>query len=705
VSGAQVRLTGGGQSLVLDVANGVPSLIWWGEDIGEADARVAAALAPRAVPHGMLDGGEALDLSPTAARGFTGFPALEIRRGDGTFLADPRLVTVEATPHDARLTLEDVRAGLRLVLTLALDPATGVAAFASRLENTGATVLGVDWLAAIALPLDHDEALLFDGRWAAEMTPVRARIATGAWIKDNRTGRTSHHAPPFAVVGQPGFDEDHGEVMGLHLAWSGSSRVILERLRDGRLQVQAGELFLPGEMNLEPGEAYETPTLYAARDAAGLNGLSARLHPFVRQTILGGRLAARPRPVTFNTWEAVYFRHDLETLKDLAAQAAALGVERFVLDDGWFVGRDDDTTSLGDWRADPLKYPQGLTPLIDHVRSLGMAFGLWVEPEMANRRSALLEAHPDWVLGDEGRAQPLGRGQYVLDLSRPEVAEAIFAQLDALLSAHPIAYLKWDMNRDLTHPASRGRPAVHAQTRAVYALIDRLRAAHPAVEIESCASGGGRADYEILKRSERIWTSDNNDPTVRQKLHRTFSIFFPPEVMGAHVAAATNPITGARSGMTLRAATALFGHMGVEADVRTFSEAERATLARMIALHKSHRARLHGGRLVRLSHPEPGLAALMAVDPEGALVSAVQLDLPRTASPAPLRLAGLEEAASWRVRLLNPSPRPEASMKRAPALADGAESLVPGRVLAQAGLPLPVLPVGGVALFALERVG
>ena len=497
-------------------------------------------------------------------------------------------------------------------------PLLGAAAFRSRLVTTGTDALTIDWMAPAALPMAHDEVLLFDGRWAKEFQTVRQRLATGLLVKENRTGRTSHHAPPFAVVGSPGFGEHTGETVGLHLAWSGNHRLLVERLRDGRIQAQAGELFLPGEMVLAPGEAYETPTLYAARSWAPARTASPdRFHPFVRDRILAGRLKDKPRPVNFNSWEAVYFRHDLEELKALADRAAEVGAERFVLDDGWFLGRNDDTTSLGDRRADAGNTPMVLGPLIDHVRGLGLEFGLWVEPEMANADSGLLRAHPDWTLHAEGRVQPLGRGQYVLDLTRPEVADNIFAQLDALLAAHPIGSLKWDMNRDLTHAASAGRPAVHAQTLAVYALIDRVRAAHPGVEIESCAPGGGRADYEILKRTDRIWTSDCNDPIERQTIQRGFSIFFPPEVMGSHVAATVNCWTGRRTSLDLRALTALFGHMGIEADVRDFSQAERARLADAIALYKRFRPLLHGGRTLRLDLADPGAVAMMVVGATG----------------------------------------------------------------------------------------
>jgi alpha-galactosidase len=405
--------------------------------------------------------------------------------------------------------------------------------------------------------------------------------------------------------------------------------------------------------------------------------------------------------VHFNTWEAVYFRHDLAELKALADLAAEVGAERFILDDGWFKGRNDDTTSLGDWIPDADKYPEGLNPLIDHVRGLGLEFGLWVEPEMANLDSDLVRAHPDWLLHVEDRAQPVGRGQYVLDLTRPEVADHLFVRLDALLAQHDIAYLKWDMNRDLTHAASRGRPASRRQTLAVYALIDRLRAAHPDVEIESCASGGGRADFEILKRTDRVWTSDCNDPVERQTIQQGFSIFFPPEVMGAHVGPAASHTTARRTSLMLRAYTALFGHMGIEADVRDFRDKDRARLAEAIALHKRLRPVLHGGRVLRQDVVDPGAVALLVATEDFALASYAQLETSPHATLAPLRLTGLDAAATYEVTLLNPRPAPP--NRFTPDLVKGEAIRTTGALIEALGLPLPVLRAGEIAVFQLAR--
>ncbi|MCR5879262.1 alpha-galactosidase [Phenylobacterium sp. J367] len=694
---------GGGQTLLVGLRNGRPHFDYWGAAL-PAGARetLDARLLERAIPHGMLDGGERLDLLPESGHGFMATPALKVSRAHGGFVTQMAVQAAHVADDACQIRLADAAAGVEVLCEIRLDPATGVASFQLELRNAGLDALRVDWASPVAFPSLGDEILAFGGRWAREFAGRRLRLPSGLWASEARTGRTSHHSPPFLVIGEPGFGEHHGQVLAVHLAWSGDHRLFAERLRDGRIQVQAGELFWPGEVVLAPGEAYRSPIVYAAKSDVGLNGLSARLHAFVRGTVLGGRLTGRPRPVHFNTWEAVYFRHDEDELKRLAEAAASVGAERFVLDDGWFKGRDDDTTSLGDWTPDPGKYPQGLGPLVAHVRGLGLEFGLWVEPEMANACSDLLHNHPDWILGEPGRDQPLGRGQYVLDLTRPEVSAAIFSALDRLLREHPIAYLKWDMNRDLTHPVSGGFAASRNQVLAVYALMDRVRAAHPGVEIESCASGGGRADYEVLKRTDRIWTSDCNDPLERQSIQQAFSIFFPPEVMGAHVGPADSHTTARRASIELRTLTALFGHMGIEADVRRFAPAELEVLRTAIALHKRFRPLLHGGRLVRQTPPDPGAVSFAVLGEGEALASLAQLATPETAAAAPLRLKGLDHEMIYTVRLLNPPGRPEAAMKHAPALVRGEAIRAAGRLIAELGLPAPILRAGEIAVYHLE---
>jgi alpha-galactosidase len=475
----------------------------------------------------------------------------------------------------------------------------------------------------------------------------------------------------------------------VHLGWSGNHRLAVESFKDGRALVMAEGLLLPGEVRLAPGESLASPVLYAAVSTLGLNGLSQALHRHLRARPEHARLRARPRPVHYNSWEAVYFDYDPAVMIDLATRAAALGIERFVLDDGWFKGRRSDRAGLGDWRVDRGVYPDGLAPLIAHVRGLGMEFGLWVEPEMVNPDSDLYRAHPEWVLATPPAPQLDFRHQLVLDFGRAEVRAHLFAAIDALLTEHPIGYLKWDMNRDLSHPGGADCCAgARAHVLGVYAVLDRLRAAHPAVEIESCASGGGRADYGILARTDRIWTSDSNDALDRVSIQRGFSHFFPPELMGAHVGPAVCHITGRRLSIGLRVATALIGHMGVECDLRALETQEAADLAAGIALYKAERALLHSGELVRLDSPA-GTSGVMIIDPAGetALLAWTVLTEAGTSMGARLRLAGLEAAACYEPRLLWP-PRLRAELP-----------VASGEALCRIGLDLPRLrPETGVII-------
>ena len=307
--------------------------------------------------------------------------------------------------------------------------------------------------------------------------------------------------------------------------------------------IGGGELLLPGEVRLANGESYSTPWVYVAAADDGLDGLAATWHAHQRS------LPTHPahQPVVLNVWEAVYFDHDLDRLTAIADRAARIGVERFVLDDGWFAGRRDDSLGLGDWRVDPAVWPEGLTPLVEHVHGLGMQFGLWFEPEMVNPDSDLFREHPDWVLSAGDRMPLLQRHQLVLDLSRTEVREHVFEQISAVLSAYPIDAVKWDHNRDLLEAGSAalaGAPVVHRQTAGFYALLDALREAHPGIDWESCASGGGRVDLGVLERVQRVWASDMTDALARQQIQRWTTQLVAPEYVGAHVSSPTSHTTG-----------------------------------------------------------------------------------------------------------------------------------------------------------------
>ncbi|RME16215.1 MAG: alpha-galactosidase, partial [Alphaproteobacteria bacterium] len=425
---------------------------------------------------------------------------------------------------------------------------------------------------------------------------------------------------------------------------------------------------------------FETAPLYATFSPEGLNGCAVAFQRHLRRRILRLPEPARPRPVHYNCWEAVYFDHDLDELKDIATRAAALGAERFVLDDGWFKGRSDDTRALGDWEVDREKYPAGLTPLIDHVKGLGMSFGLWFEPEMVNRESDLYRAHPDWALGPEGQIE--GRGQRVLDMAREEVRDYLFERIGALLSAHDIDYIKWDHNRVLPMPDA-------AQTRGTYALLDRLRAAFPGVEIESCASGGGRIDFGILSRTHRVWLSDSNDALERLRIQHEAALFLPAAVTGSHVGPRRCHTSGRVLDIRFRAWVAAQRHMGFEMDPRELTEDEATVLREVTDWWKRNRDWMMAADILRLDSDDPAVIAEEQLAADGArfVVFAGKATASAQIAPRPLRLCGLAPEARYRVSLRGRAEAPALS-RGAPALKAGPLELS-GRVLMSHGLSLP----------------
>ena len=401
-----------------------------------------------------------------------------------------------------------------------------------------------------------------------------------------------------------------------------------------------------------------------------------------------------------------------QTLKDLANRASSLGAERFVLDDGWFIGRDDDTAGLGDWYVDKKYYPQGLTPLIDHVTSQGLEFGLWFEPEMVNPDSDLFRAHPDWVLGTPPNPQVGFRHQLVLDLSRQAVFDYLFERIDSLLTEYNISYIKWDMNRDINHPGdANGKPAIHKQTLAFYRLVAKLKLAHPTVEIESCASGGGRADYGVLAHTDRIWTSDSNDSLERLKIQKGFSYFFPSELMGSHVGPRDCHITHRNINMAMRASVVLFGHMGMEMDLRELTDTETTELKAMVALYKKHRHLVHSGELFRLELPQymHGLG-IVAEDKSEALFSYSLIACSSASLPDQFHFAGLEKQALYQLDIIWPIKSgdrwPKASVFNFKThLPDVDGKQFSGEVLMQLGMQLPLLTPQSSLIFHLSKVG
>jgi len=688
-----------------------PSLLYWGPALGKnVSGDEIARLALRQGMHGVADVALPLSLAMEAGLGHPMVQGLAAHRAGKDWGSLFRVAKVEPLPNGARLICRDEQTRLGLEYRIDFDPETGVLRIASTLTNYGATQLDLNDMATacLELPQSMTDVIGFTGRWTQEFGRERIARMSGSYVRENRSGRTSHFSYPALLLATADTNESAGEVYGLHLAWSGNHRLRVDTLTDGRVVASLGALLFPGEIRLAPGESYASPEIVGAYSAQGFSALSRKFHDHVRTKLLRAEMRAKPRPVHYNTWEAVYFDHDTERLKELATKAAALGVERFVLDDGWFGARRNDLAGLGDWVVSDDVYPEGLGPLVDHVTALGMEMGIWFEPEMVNPDSDLFRAHPDWVLGAEGVDQIPFRTQYVLDISRPEVADYLFERIDAVLRDHDIRYIKWDMNRDLSHPGGvDGGVRAVAQVHALYALLDRVRAAHPHVEIESCSSGGARADMGVLAHSDRVWTSDSNDALDRQNIQRGASFFLPPEILGCHVGPAHCHVTGRRISMAMRAATALTGHMGLELNLLTEREADLVQLKSAIALHKQHRQLLHDSDIYRLDTAPHHLASgVVARDKSEALFSFSYMWGDQHVLPGRLQFAGLDPARNYHLTLI----WPEAwQAVKAPSLIEkldlgGAGAVFSGAALMQAGMQLPHAQPETCLLFHLKAV-
>ncbi|MGR5063239.1 alpha-galactosidase [Photobacterium sp. DNB22_13_2] len=679
----------------------IPEIIHWGNKVAAIDEDLFLA-TERPVSQARLDVDVPLTVCPELGAGHFNAPGLEGNRQGSDFAPVFTMENYHCDGQKVVFELVDNVALLQLNVEFELDVSSDVLRQKLTIKNLGDEAYSLDKLACtLPVPYHANELMTFRGRWCQEFQTHRVAFEHGGFVQENRRGRTSHENFPGLFAGAKGFTEQSGQVWGFHFAWSGNHRMRADVRSDGRRFIQASELLFSGEVALAPHESYSTPELYATYSSAGLNGISERFHRYVRENILAFT-PEQARPVHLNTWEGIYFDHDPDYIMQMASEAALMGVERFIIDDGWFIGRDGEKAALGDWYLDETKYPNGLEPVIQHVIDRGMEFGLWVEPEMVSQDSLLYRAHPDWVLGVEGYQQPSGRWQYVLDLQNTDCFDYLFNRLDDLLSRYQISYLKWDMNRELVQPAHEGKPAVRGQTQAFYALLDQLRSKHPKVEIESCSSGGGRIDFEVLKRTHRFWASDCNDALERQTIQRGMSYFFPPEVMGAHIGPAECHSTNRKHNINLRGVTALQGHMGVELDPVKVGEEEKAAFARYIELHKSFRSLLHNGRAFRIDPADERQYIYGVEHQDEMLITVCQRAMPTHALPAPLRLNCLDPEAMYSVKIVEMPQTSFQLMKHRPAWL-GKTLHLRGDNLMEIGLILPILDPESALILHLQK--
>jgi alpha-galactosidase len=674
------RLDGPSQTLAFGSLGGrCPAVIYWGAPLPlEEDLAALAGATQPDVTGGMLDALPDLSICPEASRSFAGQAGVVLRASDGTpVLPKLTLSDVEQDKDQLRFTCTDSAQGLTYIAQIALDVSTQMLTLTASVISE--TAIHLQWLAAPVLPAPQtaSEMIDFAGRWCGEFQEQRTPWSAGIRQRESRTGRSGHENFPALIVPSTGTANTHGEAYAFHYGWSGGHKMIAEELPDGRRQIQFGNA---SDTELAPATRFDTAPLYATFSAGGLNGCATAFQRHLRDRIITWAKPDAPRPVHYNCWEAVYFDHDVAKLQDIATRAAALGAERFVLDDGWFDKRDDDTTSLGDWTVDPRKYPQGLGPLIEHVHAKGMSFGIWFEPEMVNPDSDLYRAHPDWALGDTD--QTLGRQQMVLNMALPAVREHLFDAIAAILTAYPIDYIKWDHNRVLPTPDA-------AQTRGTYALLARLRAAFPQVEIESCASGGGRIDFGVLEHTQRVWLSDSNDALERLKIQHNAALFLPLAVTGSHVGPRKCHTSGRTLDIELRAWVAAQRHMGFEMDPRELDTREEEVLRDVTAWWKANRDWTVRADILRLDAADPAVIAEQQLAEDGSrfVVFAGQTTPSTQIAPRPLRLTRLDPTARYQISLRNRAAASHLSRSKH-ILKDGPVTLS-GSALMQSGVTLP----------------
>ncbi|MFT3944423.1 MAG: alpha-galactosidase [Ancrocorticia sp.] len=670
---ADLHLRAGGTSVIIHIAEDtVPQVLYWGPDLGilsEQDLKEFAAAQVPTLVSGTADIAPILSLVPSQSEGWLGTPGLVgSRAGRSQFSAfRPQSVDVTAigdggtgasgTGGDgvggsggdvvvgkngtrADIHCYDDEAGLVLSIRLELT-GSGVLRARASVTNDAQDGYALESL-FLALPTPAAETQVLDqtGRHLRERDIQTHEFTIGEHTRTTRIAR-GHAESTIHGTCEPGAGWQDGLVHYIHVAWSGNTKTIAERDILGFQGLLGGEMLYPGEITLDHGESYTGPWVVGTW-GNGLDAAAGRIHDYLRG------LPSHPRsvrPVTLNAWEAVYFDHSLERLLPLVDAAADIGVERFVLDDGWFGSRRDDTSGLGDWVVSADVWPDGLHPLADAVHARGMQFGLWVEPEMINMDSETARAHPEWVLSPVSHLPREARQQQVIDLTNPEAFEHVLGQLLTVLDEHHIDYLKWDFNRDLYEAESQvtGLPAYHQQTLATYALMDAILAVHPSLEIESCAGGGGRIDLEMMTRTVRVWASDCIDPLERKLIEAGTSLLLPPELVGSHVASTTSHTTGRTLGLSLRASTALFSHMGIEWDLTQASAQDREELAAWVALHKELRGLLHSGRVVHADHPDDGwwVHGVVAQDGTDAVYALTRMQSSAVRPSVPLRLPGL----------------------------------------------------------------
>ena len=551
-----------------------------------------------------------------------------------------------------QIILRDEVAALELVLNYSIFTDTSAIIRSSALKNAGLEPIVIHQLASQSLdfpnrPLD---LIQLNGAWAKERQISREPVQTGIKKLDSKRGSSSHQQNPFVILADPATTEFSGECYGVSLLYSGNHETIIEKDPYDQTRLIMGISSYRFAWTVPPQESFQSPEVVTVYSNQGLNQMSQTYHRFYNSHLIRGQYQLTERPTLINNWEATYFDFDEEKLEQIVDEAKALGIELFVLDDGWFGARENDLTSLGDWYENEGKLASGLRGFAEKVHQKGLKFGLWLEPEMISEVSELYRQHPEWALKVPGRSPTLSRSQFVLDFSREDVRKHIFDQLALLFNEVPIDYIKWDMNRNMTdvyslllHPTQQGE-VFHRYILGLYDFLERLTAAHPTILFEGCSGGGGRFDAGFLYYMPQIWTSDNTDAIARLKIQYGTSLSYPASSMGSHVSAVPNHQTQRITDLAIRGNVAMSGVLGYELDLSTVTDEEKAAIKEQVAFYKKHRQLFQYGTFIRLLSPFAGNdTAWMYVseDKQEAIVFYFRVLAEASAPLITLKLAGL----------------------------------------------------------------
>ncbi|MDO3680878.1 alpha-galactosidase [Paenibacillus ehimensis] len=696
-------------SYMIQLVHGYPAHVYWGPKLSE-DGNLTDILmfqercsfSPNPVPE---DKSISLDTLPQEypQYGTSDFrhPAYQVQLEDGSRITEltyrsHRIVNgkpaLEGLPaiytenEDEAQTLElelfDAYSGLTVILSYTVFEYFDAMTRSVRFVNEGKQALRLNRALSASVDFfDSDyDCLYLSGTWTRERHVQRKPLSPGAVRVESRRGSSSHQMNPFMALLRPAADEDQGEVFGFSLVYSGNFAAEAEVDQFGMTRVSMGINPFDFGWLLEPGESFQTPEAVMVYSSEGLGGMSRTYHRLYRTRLCRGAHRDKERPILVNNWEATYFDFNADKIEAIAKDAAELGIELFVLDDGWFGKRDSDTSSLGDWTVDRNKLPDGLEDLAARVKSHGMEFGLWVEPEMVSPDSDLYRRHPDWCLHVPHRRRTEARNQLILDLSREDVRTYLFEALSGIFSTVPVSYVKWDMNRNMTEigsaelAAARQTETAHRYMLGLYELMDKLVTRFPHILFESCSGGGGRFDPGMLYYMPQTWTSDDTDAVERLKIQYGTSMVYPVSSMGAHVSAVPNHQVGRITPLTTRGDVAMSGNFGYELDLTKLPAEEKDIIKQQVALYKENRRLIQNGDLYRLKSPFSGNETawmLVSEDRREAMVFYFQVLGVPNGPLRRLRLKGLQTELDYRV--------------------SGFEDRYRGDRLMQIGLPIPPL--------------